>query len=81
MRQKYVDFIASQVEEDIEIQETCSIYDLGLNSIQFIKLITMIESEFKISVDILDLDIEKYKTVEDLVDLFLEIENKQLWED
>ncbi|MDR0288091.1 MAG: phosphopantetheine-binding protein [Clostridiales bacterium] len=51
------------------IQLSSKIMDIGLNSIDFIKILVFVEDEFGIEFDDNDLLMEKYQVVEDMVDL------------
>lgn len=52
-----------------------NIKDLGINSIQFIKLIVALESAFDIEFESLDLDIDNFLTLENLKEHTLRILN------
>jgi acyl carrier protein len=52
-----------------EIEFSSNIQEIGLNSIDFIKILIFIEDEFEIEFDDNDLIMEKYEVMADIVDL------------
>lgn len=52
----------------IEGEMNPMLIDIGINSLNFIKLVLQIEKEFGISFDDRDLIVEKYPTIEGLVE-------------
>lgn len=56
-------------DHEMEILLSSKIHDIGLNSIDFIKLLVFVEDEFEFEFDDNDLLMEKYQVVEDMVDL------------
>ncbi len=55
--------------ETIEIVNTTSIVDLGLDSISVIDMILAIEDEFKISIDLAEIDMEVFNSFANLYEL------------
>lgn len=69
MEEKLLRIIQSVVaDEDIEITEESEfIDDLGLSSMDFFNLISLVENEYDIKIS--DRDMQELETVEDLIDL------------
>ena len=67
---KLVDKISELIgEHETNIQSSSNILDIGLNSIDFIKILVFAEDEFGIEFDDGDLLMKKYQVIEDVVDL------------
>lgn len=64
-------------ENETDIQLSSKILDLGLNSIDFIKILVFVEDEFGIEFDDSDLLMEKYQVAEDMVDLICSYMTKE----
>lgn len=68
MRDKLFELIESVVEEEIELTEDAEIIDdLGLSSMEFFNLITLIENSFHIKIS--DREIQELETVGDVLEL------------
>lgn len=68
MRDELFELIESVLEEDVEITEESEIIDdLGLSSMEFFNLITLIESNFNIKIS--DREIQELETVGDVLEL------------
>jgi len=63
---------------ETDILLSSKLLDIGLNSIDFIKILVFVEDEFGFEFDDDDLLMEKYQVVEDMVDLIcLHMNEKQ----
>ncbi|MBS5843475.1 MAG: acyl carrier protein [Clostridiales bacterium] len=63
---------------ETDILLSSKLLDIGLNSIDFIKILVFVEDEFGFEFDDGDLLMEKYQVVEDMVDLIcLHMNEKQ----
>lgn len=56
-------------DQDVDLQMTSVIQEIGLNSIDFIKLLVFIEDEFEFEFDDEDLMMDKYVIIEDVIDI------------
>ena len=61
---------------EIDISENSEIALLSLDSLSFVGLIVNIESEFNITIDDEQLNIQDYKTVKDIILMIKTIKNK-----
>ena len=67
----YKDYISSdEIKENLNSNSVLN--DIGINSIDFIKIIVALETEFDFEFDDDDLQPEKYVIVKDIVDYIIE---------
>lgn len=57
---------ASDIADNIRVDETLAAF--GLNSVEFVKLVVMLENEFGFEFDNEHLDFAKFSTIRDIVD-------------
>lgn len=68
MREKLFELIESVLDEEVELTEDAEIIDdLGLSSMEFFNLITLIENSFHIKIS--DREIQELETVGDVLEL------------
>lgn len=68
MREKLFELIESVLDEEVELNEDAEIIDdLGLSSMEFFNLITLIENSFHIKIS--DREIQELETVGDVLEL------------
>lgn len=65
---RVLEITREQIEGETAINETMLIKELNINSIAFIKTVVQIEDEMNISFDLSMIDIERYTTMQDLID-------------